>query len=172
MSPDFQNKVTDIYANSVYAEFAEKVQDTCFFSIIADEIRFFKTEQISVCLRYAEQLEIKKHFMWFIDCMPSRNTAGIVEVINHGLETCGLKNIPIVSQSYDGASVMSGHVSGVQQRIKETHPYAVNIHCKAHKLNLVLSACCTVNCSVKTFLSIIDKSIVCICSAVKPSSIY
>ena len=45
----------------------------------------------------------------------------------------------IVSQGYDGVSVvMSGHCSGVQQRIKEVAPQAVYIHCYAHCLNLVL----------------------------------
>ena len=44
----------------------------------------------------------------------------------------------IVSQGYDGASVMSGACSGVQQRIKQVVPHAVYIHCYAHTLNLVL----------------------------------
>ena len=50
-------------------------------------------------------------------------------------------------------------MSGVEQRssIKETHPYAVYIHCLAHKLNLVLVDCCTVNRSVKTLLNVIGK---------------
>lgn len=43
-----------------------------------------------------------------------------------------------MSQGYDGASVMSGHCSGVQQRIKTVAPMAVYIHCYAHCLNLVL----------------------------------
>ena len=154
-SPDFQNEIIEICANLVCAEIAEKVQDTGFFAVIADEARSSHTEQLSVCLRYTEQLEIKERFLCFIDCSASQNAAGIVDAINTGLEICGLKNIPIVAQSYDGASVMSGQVSGVQQRIKETHPYAVYIHCLAHKLNLVLVDCCTVNRSVKTLLNVI-----------------
>ena len=97
-----------------------KLQRKCrtlgFFAVIADEARSSHTEQLSVCLRYTEQLEIKERFLCFIDCSASQNAAGIVDAINTGLEICGLKNIPIVAQSYDGASVMSGQVSGVQQR--------------------------------------------------------
>ena len=44
----------------------------------------------------------------------------------------------MVSQGYDGASVMSGRCSGVQMRIKEHAPHAIYIHCHAHVLNLVL----------------------------------
>ena len=38
----------------------------------------------------------------------------------------------IVSQGYDGVSVMSGHCSGVQARIKEAAPMAMYVHCYAH----------------------------------------
>ena len=44
----------------------------------------------------------------------------------------------MVSQGYDGASVMSGHCSGVQHHIKAVAPMAVYVHCYAHCLNLVL----------------------------------
>ena len=42
------------------------------------------------------------------------------------------------AQCYDGASVMSDHLSGVQQRIKEHCARAIYIHCFAHRLNLVV----------------------------------
>ena len=44
----------------------------------------------------------------------------------------------IVSQGYDGASVMSGNCSGVQTRIREVAPQAIYVHCNAHCLNLCL----------------------------------
>ena len=47
----------------------------------------------------------------------------------------------MVSQGYDGASVMSGNISVVQQRMKEVAPYAVYIHCCAHTLYLALVDC-------------------------------
>jgi len=54
-----------------------------------------------------------------------------------------LQRVNIVAQSYDGASVMSGHLNGVQTKIKEHHPTAVYIHCMAHRLNLVVVDVCT-----------------------------
>ena len=47
----------------------------------------------------------------------------------------------IVSQGYDGASVMSGRCSGVQERIREVVTQARYIHCYAHNLNLALVDC-------------------------------
>ena len=45
----------------------------------------------------------------------------------------------LVSQTYDGASVMSSELNGVQAKIKEKFPEAMFTHCYAHKLNLVLA---------------------------------
>ena len=54
----------------------------------------------------------------------------------------------LVAQTYDGASVMSSELNGVQAKIKEKVPEAMFTHCYAHKLNLVLlhSAKCIPEC--------------------------
>ena len=44
----------------------------------------------------------------------------------------------LVAQTYDGASVMSFELNGVQAKIKENVLEAMFLHCYAHKLNLVL----------------------------------
>lgn len=45
-------------------------------------------------------------------------------------------------QGYDAASVMIGHVSGVQQRIREQCPNPLFVHCKSHNLNLIVTQSC------------------------------
>jgi hypothetical protein len=44
----------------------------------------------------------------------------------------------MVGQSFDGAATMAGIKSGVAKRFIERVPYAVFVHCYAHKLNLAL----------------------------------
>nr|XP_054755533.1 zinc finger MYM-type protein 1-like [Lytechinus pictus] len=44
----------------------------------------------------------------------------------------------LVGQGYDGASVMSGKISGVSARVRKEAKYAYYVHCHAHRLNLVL----------------------------------
>lgn len=39
----------------------------------------------------------------------------------------------------DGASVMTGRISGVSARLSRDQPFLVNIHCMAHKLALCTS---------------------------------
>jgi hypothetical protein len=53
----------------------------------------------------------------------------------------GLDSSFLVGQCYDGASVMSGRVGGVQQKLKEyigQNAFVPYVHCPAHQLNLVI----------------------------------
>ena len=57
----------------------------------------------------------------------------------------------LIAQTYDGASVMSGKISGVQALVKAEYPNAHFVHCHAHQFNLIMQqACCRVIC-VKVF---------------------
>jgi len=59
------------------------------------------------------------------------------------LKICGINpQTPIVAQSFDGASVMSGRFNGVQAKVKENYPYAIYTHCMAHRVNLVVLDMC------------------------------
>ena len=48
----------------------------------------------------------------------------------------------LVGYAFDGASNMSGHLSGVRARLGETYPQAVYVHCANHLLDLVLQEVC------------------------------
>lgn len=55
------------------------------------------------------------------------------------LNDCHIDCQYLFGQAYDSASNMSGRFSGVQAIIRRDHPYACNVHCTAHALNLVIS---------------------------------
>ena len=44
----------------------------------------------------------------------------------------------LVNVNFDGASVMSGHLSGVQKRLKDLQPGLVYTHCVAHRFELAV----------------------------------
>jgi len=50
----------------------------------------------------------------------------------------GLEVTNLVGQAYDGASAMSSHITGLQERIREKASMANYVHCNAHCLDLVL----------------------------------
>lgn len=59
-------------------------------------------------------------------------------------------------QSYDGASVMSGVYTGVQQRIKEKCEHALFVHCSAHNLALVVKDSIEGNERVRAFFETVQ----------------
>ena len=156
-SPEFQNDIIDICGTSVRNEIVEAVRRVGFFTVVADEARSSKTEQLSLCVRYVDGLFVKERFVCFVDCSGSRDAEGITKVIADGLKSLQLQDVPIVGQAYDGAAVMSGNVSGVQQRMRVEHPAALYFHCLGHKLNLVLVNACRVNRAAVTFFNIVQQ---------------
>ena len=88
-----------------------------------------------------------------LDLLTSKK-ADAVAVYTHFkffLQKCGIYELPIVAQGYDGAAVMSGSENGVQSKIRKDYPSAVYLHGMAHKLNLVLVEACKVNRMVNLF---------------------
>ena len=75
--------------------------------------------------------------MTFVEAA-SLNAESLTQYIVDTLKKHQLDPVCLVSQGYDGASVMSGRCSGVQERLKAFAPHAIYIHCYAHVLNLVL----------------------------------
>ena len=71
--------------------------------------------------------------------MEALNAESISKAILGKLEQMGLDYKGcLVGMGFDGASVMSGKLGGVQKLIKDKSPMAYYLHCYAHRLNLVL----------------------------------
>uniref|UniRef100_A0A1X7V1J2 DUF4371 domain-containing protein n=1 Tax=Amphimedon queenslandica TaxID=400682 RepID=A0A1X7V1J2_AMPQE len=66
----------------------------------------------------------------------------------------------LMSQCYDGASVMSGCNAGVQTLIRERYPQAIYVHCYAHRLNLVLVDVAKKVHSVSNFFTLLQSEYV------------
>jgi len=156
-SPEFQNDIINICGTAVRNEITDAVRRVGFFTFMADEARSAKTEQLSLSVRYVDGLSVKQRFLCFVDCSGSHDAEGITTLIVDSLKNLQLQDLPIVGQAYDGAAVMSGHVSGVQQRMKVHNPTALYFHCLAHKLNLVLVNACRVNRTAVAFFNTIQQ---------------
>ncbi|KAL4098360.1 hypothetical protein QTP88_022989 [Uroleucon formosanum] len=111
---------------------------------MVDEARSHKQEQLSVCIRYAVGLESHERFLQFVDVSSGQDANSIVAAIYQCFENLNISmnSLHIVAQSYDGASVMSGCLGGVQAKMKEKYPNAIYTHCMAHRLNLVVVDMC------------------------------
>ena len=96
-------------------------------------------EQVSICLRYISH-DLNQTHEDFVGMYEtgSTTTETLTLLIKDALCRFGLELCNCRGQAYDGASNMSGHLSGVQARISAQYPKAIYIHCFCHSLNLAV----------------------------------
>ena len=137
-----QNELLEILSNEVLQSARDEIAEAKFFSVLADETKdLSKKEQMSIIVRYIYKSEIKEIFLGFIHC-EKLDALSLFTTIKNTLLKNGLLLENCVGQAYDGASVMSGHLKGVQALFKKEVPSAVYVHCYNHVLNLAVIDCC------------------------------
>ena len=95
-------------------------------------------QQLSIAFRYVRGSRIVERFTGYIHASSLKASSDLSEYILSQMTTFGLDRDKMVSQCYNGASVMSGCNSGVQTIIQSKCKQAVYVHCNAHRLNLIL----------------------------------
>ena len=121
-------------------------------SVQVDETSDVSTkEQVSMIARLDKGSEIVERQLGFVDLSMNRNAAALSQVVQDKLgEYSNIKD-KLIMQTYDGASVMSGHINGVQAIVRQEYPFAHFVHCAAHRLNLVLCLSASSISPVKIF---------------------
>ncbi|CAB4031549.1 Hypothetical predicted protein, partial [Paramuricea clavata] len=87
----------------------------------------------------------------FVDVSSDRTATALSTVIKGKLIQHENIMDKLIGQTYDGVSVMSGHLNGVQAQIQREYPFAHFVHCAAHRLNLVLCQAASSIAPVKIF---------------------
>lgn len=130
----FLTYMSDYILKSIISE----ILSAGIFSILIDETQdLSRHEQVSVFIRYVNNLEPKEVFLGFYRTN-STDGESLVDLIKEVLKLNGLKLEDIRGQCYDGAASMRGAYNGVQARIRKENSLAVYLHCYAHILNLCL----------------------------------
>lgn len=135
-----QDDLMECIGNVLTSEIKMEVKCCKFVSIIADETSDISNKsQLSISFRYIDGLGIlQERFLGFWNVSADRSAASLFKIIMKVIEDFDCKE-KLVGQSYDGAAVMAGEISGLQTRIRAVCKDAIFVHCYAHKLNLVLS---------------------------------
>lgn len=138
---DIQNELIDIISSMIREEICEEVRKAEVFCLMVDETKdVSKKEQISFVVRYMLNSAIREEFLHFVPA-DGLDAASLLKTIKETLANMGIPIDGCIAQCYDGASVMSGKYTGVQELFKQEVPHAVYVHCYAHRLNLVLVDC-------------------------------
>ena len=112
-----------------------------WFSLLADEATDTRNkEQLVICIRWVdEKFKIHEDPVELI-VLPKTNSATITSALKDCLIRFSLPISQCRGQAYDGASNMSGHLSGVAARIEQDVPAAIFVHCFTHCTNLCLQS--------------------------------
>lgn len=138
-SPDFQNEVIDILAEQVQKSIANDINSAKYFTLLEDGTTSKKGDEcICVAIRYVKAGKVFESVI-AIETSKELDANAFTKITLDTLRNLGLDLSKLLSQCYDGAAVMSGHLTGVQaqiqQKLKRPIPY---IHCYNHRLQLVI----------------------------------
>ena len=140
MSPDIQNQLLEVMGGLVRGKVCKAIQNARYYSLLGDETKdVSKVEQLATVLQYidVQTATIYERFLTYVPA-ESLTAKSLAMNILTTLRNYQLDPKYIVSQGYDGASVMSVNCTGVQTRIREVPPHAIYAHCNAHCLDLCL----------------------------------
>lgn len=139
LSPSIINEQIKLMGDYVLRGLLTDIRRALWYTLIADEATDVKhTEQMSVVIRWVDEVyEINEEPIGLVQ-VPKTDAETLTNALKDVLIRCILPLSQCRGQAYDGASAMSGHLSGVATRIKNEHPAALHVHCLAHCLNLCL----------------------------------
>jgi septum formation inhibitor-activating ATPase MinD len=128
LSPNIQNEVINLLANSVQQELVNKINASSFYSIIIDSTQdISKVDQLSLIFRYVEivhsnnvvtEIIINESFLGFVP-VENQSADTISNKIISSLNNLNISINKLCGQGYDGAANMSGIYNGVQEKISK-----------------------------------------------------
>lgn len=137
-SATIQNDLIKAVNSVMMDEIKQQIDAADFVSIMLDETTdVINKSQLSTVFRYVYQGCTFERFVHFTDVSADRSSEGLFKHVKNVVESFKIGQ-KLIGQTYDGASVMSGHLTGLQTKVLEEYPNAIFTHCYAHVLNLVL----------------------------------
>lgn len=158
-SPEIQNEIVETMADMVLKQIVAdiKASDAGCFTIKCDGTRDKNNvENMSLAVRYVKDAVAKERLLEMTQ-LHKFDAEYIAKTIVQRLDDIGLDKSTVLSQCYDGASVMSGRVGGVQVKLQEhigkVIPY---VHCFNHQLHLVIIHALEVDPEIRQFFDMCD----------------
>ncbi|KIH61204.1 dimerization domain protein, hAT family [Ancylostoma duodenale] len=111
-----QNEIVGTAAKLIQKSIVDEVNSSKYFAVLAEETSdVARLEQLSISVRYIREengiAAVQKKFLTFVEASECTGPA-LAELITSTLLECGLDLHYLVGQGYDGATSMSGEVSG------------------------------------------------------------
>ena len=156
-SPQIQNEVIEIMAQLVKEKIVSDVNnaDVPYYTVKVDGTKDpTGKENVSIVIRFVLDGTLMEHLL-SIQTTIDVDAESLARVVLKEMTDLGLDPQCIISQCYDGASVMSGRHGGVQAKLQEMLqreiPY---VHCYNHQLHLVVVHAISEDVKVQQFFDI------------------
>lgn len=151
-SPDIQNEFKHTIADCLRESIVEEMKKASFYTLMVDGAKDKRGNEIlSIALRYVNDAKPVETLLSF-EKTNDLTANGFLQVIVSKIEEHGIDHKKLLSQCFDGASVMSGHRGGLQTLIQNHYnqeiPY---VHCFSHRLHLVVVEIVTQNDTCRLF---------------------
>ena len=153
VSSDIQNDIIESVDLVIQDEIDKEIAECNFVSIQVDETADISgKEQLSLIQRFDRKGEVVERFLTFFNVSSDRSAPAISSVVKQILRRYGdtLKD-KLIMQTYDGASVMSGHISGVQRLLREDYPLLTFPLCSSSTESRLISFSFIYPCSEGSF---------------------
>ena len=136
-SPQIQNELIEDMALYVLCSYKQELAEAKYFAVMRDESTDISVkEQISICFRYvSEDLSVHETFVGFYETAVT-DASTLFDITDDVFKRLELSITNCKGQCFDGASNVTGHVSGLQKRITDIEPRALYVHCFSHSLSL------------------------------------
>ena len=155
LSPAIQNNIIDLMTSMVRNDVAKNVQtaDVPWYTLFMDGTRNKQmAENIAFGIRYVKDGKVKEQTL-AVEVTKNSDAISLANLVLNVLGKCNLDTKYLLSQCYDGASVMCGKKGGVQaiiqDKLNRKIPY---VHCYNHRLHLVVVEVITVD-AIQQFFS-------------------
>ncbi|CAG7731398.1 unnamed protein product [Allacma fusca] len=137
--PPIQNEILKIVSHAILRNKIKEIKTNQIFSLIINVTTDVSVkEQVSFCVRTVnDDPEIKEDFLGLYNTS-STNADSLAALILDVFKRFDLELSSVRGQCYDGASNMSGKLTGVSTQIQEMEKRAIYVHCYAHSLNLAV----------------------------------
>ncbi|XP_071035341.1 zinc finger MYM-type protein 1-like [Parasteatoda tepidariorum] len=136
ISNDIQNELISIISEELIETIKQEIEEADFVALMLDEASDIRRRsQLSTVLRYVVKGDssVTERFLGFTDVSVNRTSNGLLEHVQKAVSEYKLTD-KFVAQTYDGASVMTGHLSGLQKKVTDIYPKTLFTHCYAHCL--------------------------------------
>ena len=139
LSLDIVNEQINLMGQALLRQLLVGIHSVMWYAVMADETRDISIhEQATVRIRWVDKYyEVHEDFIGLVN-VPNDMAETITSILKDILIRCNLPLSMCRSQAYDGATNMSGRISGVATKMLQEEPAALHVHCQAHCLNLCL----------------------------------